>query len=174
HGAAFPAKRGHGRPQAVPIRARHAKGQARRRTRYRHCQILVRAITRLIRLYAPCLSPAVAGDGWRSNNRGENWPPIRAPRGITGTPARSGSLESDMTPSRKTLITVARRGAGGSFAREPCIVRAWGNELSPFFNSMATGSNLSLSPSGRVSRMPSISPVSTGLGKSGHLWLPGT
>ncbi len=36
-----------------------------------------------------------------------------------------GSLEFDITPSQETLITVARRGLGVSFAPEPCTVRAW-------------------------------------------------
>jgi hypothetical protein len=60
-----------------------------------------------------------------SNSKGKNCPPIFSPRGIVGTPVRSGSSAFDITPSRKTFITVARRGAGVLFACEPCIVRAW-------------------------------------------------
>jgi hypothetical protein len=63
--------------------------------------------------------------GWGSNSNGKNCPPILFPRGIVGTPVRSGSSAFDITPSRKTFITVARRGEGVLFACEPCMVRAW-------------------------------------------------
>jgi len=41
---------------------------------------------------------------------GKNCPPIVWPAGIGGTPSRSGLSLSLLTPSRKTLITAARRG----------------------------------------------------------------
>jgi hypothetical protein len=43
---------------------------------------------------------------------------------MTGIPVNNGSSAFDITPSRNTLITVARRGRGVSFAPDPCIVRA--------------------------------------------------
>ena len=38
---------------------------------------------------------------------------------IGGTPANSSSLESEQTPSRNTLITVARRGRSVEFSNDP-------------------------------------------------------
>ena len=44
------------------------------------------------------------------------------PESIGGTPAKSSSSEYEVTPSRKTLITVARRGPSVEFSNEPCTM----------------------------------------------------
>src|SRR6185295_7092823 len=57
-------------------------------------------------------SPSRNTDG--SNSSGKNLPVIGCPLGVAGTPSSGGESEADLTPSRNTLITAARRG---------CVVR---------------------------------------------------
>src|SRR5262249_46205347 len=109
-----------------------------------------------------------------SNSKGKNRPPIGCPFGIGGTPSSIVSSDADRVPSRKTLITTARRGPSLAFASEPCTIKGWWKAQQPFGSGMGIARNRRRCSGVSTARIASLSPARPVIGSRGQRWLPGT
>jgi len=100
---------------------------------------------------------------------GKNWPAILSPVGMAGTPSRGGASDADITPSRKTFRTTARRALLLRFSYEPCTISEWWNEHSPCFSSMGTGLKSRCCSGVRAPSIAFISFAKPARGKRFHL-----